>query len=146
MGQMECYERDFEEFLLKDTAEYYKRKAAAWIQVRVGLATVGVVSGGGISERLEEFLLKDTAEYYKRKAAAWIQVRGELGEVIVVILRGLIGVIKEVLVTGHRGVLKSVISAGHSLQKNPTPDCLVETEDCILQEEERLITLVTLFM
>jgi hypothetical protein len=34
MGQMECYERDFEEFLLKDTAEYYKRKAAAWIQVR----------------------------------------------------------------------------------------------------------------
>jgi hypothetical protein len=31
---MECYERDFEEFMLKDTAEYYRRKAAVWIQVR----------------------------------------------------------------------------------------------------------------
>lgn len=39
MGQMECYERDFEEFLLKDTAEYYKRKAAAWIQVHPDLTT-----------------------------------------------------------------------------------------------------------
>lgn len=34
MGQMECYEKDFEEFMLRDTAEYYRRKAAVWIQVR----------------------------------------------------------------------------------------------------------------
>ena len=33
MGQMECYERDFEDFMLKETAEYYRRKAAIWIQV-----------------------------------------------------------------------------------------------------------------
>ncbi|KAI3437587.1 hypothetical protein D9Q98_000040 [Chlorella vulgaris] len=32
MGQMECYERDFEEAMLKDTAEYYRRRAAVWIQ------------------------------------------------------------------------------------------------------------------
>lgn len=31
---MECYEKDFEEHMLKDTAEYYRRKAAVWIQVR----------------------------------------------------------------------------------------------------------------
>ena len=36
MGAMECYERDFEEFMLNDTAEYYRRKAAVWIQVRRG--------------------------------------------------------------------------------------------------------------
>lgn len=34
MGQMECYEKDFEEYMLKDTAEYYRRKAAVWIQVK----------------------------------------------------------------------------------------------------------------
>nr|CAD1829632.1 unnamed protein product [Ananas comosus var. bracteatus] len=28
---MECYENDFEEFLLKDTASYYSRKASNWI-------------------------------------------------------------------------------------------------------------------
>ena len=33
MGLMECYERDFEEAMLKDTAEYYRRRAAVWIQV-----------------------------------------------------------------------------------------------------------------
>ena len=33
MGSMECYEKDWEEPLLKETAEYYRRKAAAWIQV-----------------------------------------------------------------------------------------------------------------
>ncbi|EFN56087.1 hypothetical protein CHLNCDRAFT_22706 [Chlorella variabilis] len=32
MGLMECYERDFEEAMLKDTAEYYRRRAAVWIQ------------------------------------------------------------------------------------------------------------------
>jgi hypothetical protein len=31
MGQMECYERDFEEHLLSDTADYYRRNAAQWI-------------------------------------------------------------------------------------------------------------------
>ena len=28
---MECYEKDFEEPLLAETAAYYKRKAAEWI-------------------------------------------------------------------------------------------------------------------
>lgn len=31
MGGMECYEKDFEEPLLAETAAYYKRKAAEWI-------------------------------------------------------------------------------------------------------------------
>jgi len=31
MGGMECYEKDFEEPLLHETAAYYKRKAAEWI-------------------------------------------------------------------------------------------------------------------
>jgi cullin 1 len=31
MGSMDHYERDFEEVLLNDTAGYYKRKAAEWI-------------------------------------------------------------------------------------------------------------------
>lgn len=34
MGQMDCYEHDFEEPMLKDTADYYRRKAAVWVQVR----------------------------------------------------------------------------------------------------------------
>lgn len=41
MGAMECYEHDFEDFMLKDTAQYYQRKAAVWIQVR------GPLGGGG---------------------------------------------------------------------------------------------------
>lgn len=32
MGQMVCYQQDFENQLLKTTAEYYKRKAAVWIE------------------------------------------------------------------------------------------------------------------
>jgi hypothetical protein len=32
MGGMECYEQDFEESLLVDTGNYYKVKAAAWIE------------------------------------------------------------------------------------------------------------------
>jgi len=28
---MECYENDFEDFLLKDTTEYYSVKAQSWI-------------------------------------------------------------------------------------------------------------------
>jgi hypothetical protein len=31
LGQMECYENDFEDFLLKDTTEYYFVKAQSWI-------------------------------------------------------------------------------------------------------------------
>lgn len=31
MGQMERYERDFEDALLKDTSAYYSRKASSWI-------------------------------------------------------------------------------------------------------------------
>lgn len=31
MGNMDCYERDFEEVLLADAASYYRRKAAEWI-------------------------------------------------------------------------------------------------------------------
>lgn len=31
MGGMECYEKDFEEPLLRESAAYYKRKAAEWI-------------------------------------------------------------------------------------------------------------------
>ncbi|TVU17816.1 hypothetical protein EJB05_33873 [Eragrostis curvula] len=31
LGQMECYENDFEDFLLKDTTEYYSVKAQSWI-------------------------------------------------------------------------------------------------------------------
>lgn len=34
MGQMDCYEHDFEEPMLKDTADYYRRKAAVWVQVK----------------------------------------------------------------------------------------------------------------
>lgn len=32
MSQMTCYQQDFESQLLKTTAEYYKRKAAVWIE------------------------------------------------------------------------------------------------------------------
>ncbi len=32
MGQMTCYQQDFELQLLKTSAEYYKRKAAVWIE------------------------------------------------------------------------------------------------------------------
>ena len=32
MGQMTCYQQDFESQLLQTTAEYYKRKAAVWIE------------------------------------------------------------------------------------------------------------------
>lgn len=28
---MECYENDFEDFLLKDTTDYYSLKAQSWI-------------------------------------------------------------------------------------------------------------------
>ena len=31
MGEMECYERDFEVELLRSTGEYYRRRAAAWL-------------------------------------------------------------------------------------------------------------------
>lgn len=31
MGKMECYDRDFEDALLKDTSAYYSRKASNWI-------------------------------------------------------------------------------------------------------------------
>ncbi|RWW29864.1 hypothetical protein BHE74_00031008 [Ensete ventricosum] len=31
LGNMECYENDFEADLLKDTAAYYSRKASNWI-------------------------------------------------------------------------------------------------------------------
>jgi hypothetical protein len=31
MGSMDHYERDFEEVLMSETAGYYKRKAAEWI-------------------------------------------------------------------------------------------------------------------
>lgn len=34
MNTMEAYEADFEAALLIETAEFYKRKAAAWIQVQ----------------------------------------------------------------------------------------------------------------
>ena len=34
MGSMETYDADFEAYLLADSAAYYQRKAAAWIQVR----------------------------------------------------------------------------------------------------------------
>jgi cullin 1 len=41
MGQMDCYEQDFEEPMLKDTADYYRRKAAVWVQVRTGVYITG---------------------------------------------------------------------------------------------------------
>ena len=31
MGQMDCYENDFEVDMLKDTSAYYSRKASSWI-------------------------------------------------------------------------------------------------------------------
>ncbi|KAL2893298.1 Cullin-1 [Bienertia sinuspersici] len=31
MGQMEQYEKDFEKYLLDETAAYYSRKASSWI-------------------------------------------------------------------------------------------------------------------
>lgn len=31
LGNMDCYENDFEEYLLKETAAYYSRKASIWI-------------------------------------------------------------------------------------------------------------------
>ena len=33
MGTMDNYQSDFEAFLLEETSAFYKRKAAAWIQV-----------------------------------------------------------------------------------------------------------------
>ena len=35
MGGMECYNEDFEQHLLSETAAYYKKKAAVWIAVRI---------------------------------------------------------------------------------------------------------------
>ena len=32
MNTMDCYEADFEAPMLVDTAQYYKRKAAVWIE------------------------------------------------------------------------------------------------------------------
>ena len=32
MGTMECYEKDFEAYLLTDTATFYKKRAAEWIE------------------------------------------------------------------------------------------------------------------
>lgn len=32
MGSMERYETDFEKYMLDDTAAYYSRKAASWIE------------------------------------------------------------------------------------------------------------------
>ena len=32
MNTLDCYEQDFEVALLEASAEYYKRKAATWIQ------------------------------------------------------------------------------------------------------------------
>lgn len=31
LGNMDCYENDFEDFLLKDTTDYYSVKAQSWI-------------------------------------------------------------------------------------------------------------------
>lgn len=33
MNSMECYEADFESAMLAETGQFYRRKAAAWIQV-----------------------------------------------------------------------------------------------------------------
>ena len=40
MNSLECYETDFEVALLEASGEYYKRKAAAWIQARPLLCAV----------------------------------------------------------------------------------------------------------
>lgn len=34
MGGMECYNEDFEQHLLSETASYYRKKATVWIAVR----------------------------------------------------------------------------------------------------------------
>jgi hypothetical protein len=39
MGGMDCYAEDFEKFLLMETAAFYKKKATAWIAVRVAAST-----------------------------------------------------------------------------------------------------------
>lgn len=52
LGQMDCYENDFEDFLLKDTTEYYSVKAQSWIledscpdyMIKVPLVEVNVCS------------------------------------------------------------------------------------------------------
>ena len=33
MGEMDQYEQDFEVHMLEDTADYYKSKAANWIEI-----------------------------------------------------------------------------------------------------------------
>jgi len=33
MGGMDCYNEDFEQHLLSETASYYKKKATSWIAV-----------------------------------------------------------------------------------------------------------------
>lgn len=43
MGSMENYQNDFESFLLKDTAEYYKQKASGWIAVSIFPLSVSCV-------------------------------------------------------------------------------------------------------
>lgn len=35
MGSMDTYDADFEAYLLAESAAYYQRKAAAWIQVLI---------------------------------------------------------------------------------------------------------------
>ena len=36
MGGMDCYDEDFEQHLLAETASYYRKKATVWITVRGG--------------------------------------------------------------------------------------------------------------
>ncbi len=44
MGSMDTYDADFEAYLLADSATYYQRKAAAWIQVPPARARMRLAS------------------------------------------------------------------------------------------------------
>ena len=43
MGSMDTYDADFEAYLLAESAAYYQRKAAAWIQVLLPSAPAGTL-------------------------------------------------------------------------------------------------------
>ncbi|GKE49225.1 cullin-1 isoform X3, partial [Tanacetum coccineum] len=49
MGQMEYYEKDFEAFMLADSADYYARKASNWIK----------------EDSCPDYMLKVTAHYFE---------------------------------------------------------------------------------
>ncbi|PWZ21045.1 Villin-5 [Zea mays] len=61
LGQMECYENDFEDFLLKNTTEYYSIKAQSWI----------------FEDSCQDYMIKGSDKDLKKKESAEREERGK---------------------------------------------------------------------